>query len=90
MLWGRVAKYVLWQPEEKRKATGWRPAFGGNLDDEYLFRGMMWADSSWLFSVVKEKLVFMVNDTVEELLDFGTRGQAGVVMGGRALAKKRM
>ena len=39
------------------------------LGDEYLFRGMMWADNFWLSSDDKEKLVCMMNDIIEELLD---------------------
>ena len=46
-----------------------RLAFGGCFGDEYLFRGMTWADNYWLFSDDKEKLVCMVNDIVEELPD---------------------
>ena len=33
-------------------------AFGGDVDDEYLFSGMMWADEQWLFSDDTEKLVY--------------------------------
>ena len=31
------------------KATGWEPSFGGENDNGYVFRGMMWADIYWLF-----------------------------------------
>ena len=44
-------------------------AFGGEEHDEYLLSGMVWADNYWLFSDDKEKLVCMVNDIIEELLD---------------------
>ena len=30
---------------------------------------MMWADNNWLFSDSREKLICMVNDIIEELLD---------------------
>ena len=30
---------------------------------------MLWADDCWLFSDDKEKLMFMVNDIIEELVD---------------------
>ena len=43
VLWGRVAKYVQW------KAKGWGLPFGGRHDNEYVLRGMMLADSYWLF-----------------------------------------
>ena len=43
VLWGRVAKYVLWRAEEKWKAKGWKLPFGGHHDNEYVMRGMMWA-----------------------------------------------
>ena len=69
MLWGRVAKYVLWKAEEKWKAKGWGVTFGGQHDNEYVLRGMMWADNCWLFCDNKERLVCMVNDIIEELLE---------------------
>ena len=47
---GRIAKFVLWKAEEKRRAKGWGLSFGGQHDNEYTLRGMMWADSYWLFS----------------------------------------
>ena len=50
LLWyGVVAKYVLWKAEEKWKANGWGLPFGGQHDNEYVLRGMMWADNYWLF-----------------------------------------
>ena len=69
MLWGRVAKYVLWKAEEKWKAKGWRLPFGGQHDNDYVLRGMMWADNYRLFSDNKERLICMLNDIIEELLD---------------------
>ena len=44
VLWERVAKCVLWKAELKWKAKGWRLPFGGEKDDEYVLRGLMWAD----------------------------------------------
>ena len=35
----------------------------------------MWADNYWLFSDDKEKLVCMVNDIIEELLDLDMEPQ---------------
>ena len=40
VLWGRVAKDVLWKAEEKWKAKGWWLPFGGRHDNEYVLRGM--------------------------------------------------
>ena len=65
VLWGRVAK----------KTRGWGLAAGRKHDNEYFFRGQMWADSDWLFSDDKEKLVCMVNDIIEELLDLDMRSK---------------
>ena len=69
VLWRRIAKYVLWKAEEKWRAQGWGLSFGGQLDNEYALRGMMWADNYWLFSDNREKLICTVNDIIEELLD---------------------
>ena len=71
-MWGRVAKHVLWKAEEKRKARCWELPFGGENDDEYAMRGMMWDDNYWLFCDNEGGLVCMVNDIIEELLDFQT------------------
>ena len=60
-----MAKYVLWKAEEKWKAKGWGVTFGGQHDNEYVLRGMMWADNCWLFFDNKERLVCMVNDIIE-------------------------
>ena len=65
----RIAKYVLWKAEEKWRAQGWLLSFGGQDDNEYTLRGMMWADNYGLFSDNREKLICMVNDIIEELLD---------------------
>ena len=43
--------------------------FGGQHDNEYVLRGMRWADNYWLFSDNREILICMVNDIIEELLD---------------------
>ena len=53
VLWGHVAKHVLWKAEEKWKTQGWGVPFGGH-DKEYVLRGMMWADNYWLFSDNRE------------------------------------
>ena len=66
---GRGAKYVLWKAEEKWKTNGWELPCGGQHDNEYVLRGMMWADNYLLFCDNKEKLICMVNNIIEELLD---------------------
>ena len=43
--------------------------FGGQHDNEHVLRGMKWADSYWLFSANREKLICTVNDIIKELLD---------------------
>ena len=61
VLWGRVAQYVVL--ESRAKVEGQRMgrfAFGGENDNEYVLRGMMWADNCWLFCDNKERLVCMV------------------------------
>ena len=77
MPWGRVAKYVLWKAEEKWRAKGWGLPFGGQHDNEYVLRGMMWADNYWLFSDNREKLIFVVNIIIWELLDLTLRVGSG-------------
>ena len=56
VLWGRVAKWVLWRAEEKWKANGWGLLFGGQHDNEYVLRGMMWADNYRLFCDKKREI----------------------------------
>ena len=68
VLWGRVAKYVLWKPQEKWKAKDWGLTFDRQHDNAHVLRGMMWAGNYWLFCDNKEKLVCVVNDIIEELL----------------------
>ena len=51
------------------KAKGWGLPFGGECDSEHVLRGTRWADSYWLFCDNRERLIRMVNDTMEELLD---------------------
>ena len=62
VLWGRIAKYVLWTAEEKWRAKGWGLSFGGLHDNEYTLRGMMWADNYWLFCDNRLILICMVGD----------------------------
>ena len=69
VLWERMAKNALWKAEEKWKTKGRGLALGGNFDDEYLFRGTMWAHNHWLLSDDKERLMWMVSDIIEELQD---------------------
>ena len=88
MLWGRVAKYVLWKAEEKWKANGWGLPFGGQHDNEYVLRGMMWADNYWLFCDNKERLTRMVNDIIEELLDLDM-AQAGIAVVDKHAQRRR-
>ena len=80
MLWGRIAKYVLWKAEEKWHVKGWGLSFGRQYDNEYTLRGMMWADNNWLFGDNREKLICKVNDIIEELFGFGHGAQAGIVV----------
>ena len=42
---------------------------GGQPDNEYVLRGMMWADNYWLFCDKRERLMCKVNDVIDELLD---------------------
>ena len=42
MMWGRVAKCVLCKAEEKWRAKGSRLSCGGQHDNDYTLRGMMW------------------------------------------------
>ena len=46
--------------------------FGVAGDDKYLFSGMMWVDNFWIFSHDKEKLTWIVNDIIKELMDLDT------------------
>ena len=71
---------MLWKAEEKWKTRGCGLAFGGTFHDEYMFRGMMWADNYGLSSDDKDKLVCMVNDSIEELPDLDVGPKLGVVM----------
>ena len=43
--------------------------FCGANDNEYALRAMMCVDNFWLFCDNKDRLVSMVNDIIEELLD---------------------
>ena len=43
---------------------------------------MMWADSHWLLSDDKEKLTWMVNDIIEELMDPDMNPKTGVFVVG--------
>ena len=43
-------------------------SFGGHRN-EYVLRGMMWADNYWLFCDNTERVVCMANDIIQELLD---------------------
>ena len=43
--------------------------FGGEYDTQHVLRGMMWSDNYWLFCDKSVRLVSMVNDVIEELLD---------------------
>ena len=43
--WERVAKSVLSKAEEKWRAKGGELPFGGQHDNEFVLRWMMWADN---------------------------------------------
>ena len=49
MLWGRVAKDMLWKAEEEWTAKGWGLTFGGENDNEYVLWSVMWADNYRFF-----------------------------------------
>ena len=89
VLWGRVAKYVLWKAEEKWKAKGWGLPFGGQHDNEYVLRGMMWAGNCWLFCDNRERLVCVVDDIIEELRDLDMEPKQDLC-GGQALTNARI
>ena len=57
------------ESRREMKAKGWGLPFGGEGDIEHVLRGTRWADSYWLFCDNRERLIRMVNDTMEELLD---------------------
>ena len=77
VLWRRIAKYVLWKAEEKWRAKGWGLPSGGQHDNGYTLRGMMWADNYWLFSDHSKKLICTVNDIIEGLLDLDVEPKPG-------------
>ena len=52
----------------KGRLEEWGLPFGGKYDNEFMLRSMMWADTYWLFSDSKDKLVYMVNDIIGGLL----------------------
>ena len=52
----------------KVQSQGLGLLFGGETNNEYVLRGMVWADNYWLFCGNKEGLVCMVNDIIDELL----------------------
>ena len=58
---------LLWKAE-KCRAKRWGLPFGGQHDNEYVLRGMMWADNCWLFCD-NERLTCTVNEIIEELVD---------------------
>ena len=72
-----MANYVLWKEEGKWKAKGWELPLGGQHDNEHVLRGMIWADNNWLFCDNKERLICMVKDTTEELLDLDMEPKPG-------------
>ena len=49
---------------------------GQGMGDRFR-RGVMWADSCWLFSDDRDKLAWMVNDVVEESLDLAMEPKPG-------------
>ena len=67
VLW-EMAEYVLRKVKRMWKAKGWGVPFGGEGDDEYRFSGMMGADNYWIFSDDREKLTYMVNDIIKQLM----------------------
>ena len=85
VVWGRIAKYLLWKAEEKWRAKGWGLSFGGQDDKECSLRGMMWADNYWRFSDNRERLICMVNDIIEEDMESPNRNRCG----GQARTKMR-
>ena len=76
VLWGRVAKYVLWKAEEKWRAKGWGSPFPGQPDNDCVLRGMMWADNYWVISDNKERVFRVVDGIIEEVLDLDMEPKA--------------
>ena len=50
------------------EAKGWGIAFGREEGDEYRFISFTWANNYWMFSDDNDKLTWMVNDIVEDLM----------------------
>ena len=61
VLRGRVAKYVLWKARREVESQRLGLPRGGQHDNEYVLRGMMWADTNCLFYDNRERYD-MVND----------------------------
>ena len=59
------------------RPDGWRLAFDGGNDCEFVLRGILWADNCWLFCDNEESLVAVVNNVVP-----GHGAQAGVAVVG--------
>ena len=68
VLWCRLVNYVYVKLRNKGRLEEWGLPFGGKYDNEFMLRSMMWADTHWLFSDSKDKLVYMVNDIIGGLL----------------------
>ena len=70
VLWRKVVKYELRKAERKWKAMGWEILFGGGGgDDGHRFSGVRCSDNYWIFSDDREKLTWMVNDIIGEVMD---------------------
>ena len=52
---GALPNTCFGKRRKKWRAQGWGFSFGGQHDNEYTLRGMMWADNYWLFSDNREK-----------------------------------
>ena len=68
ILWGRVAKYVIWKVE-KWKARGWSLSLGKKTTTSTYFEARCGPIIYGLFCHDREVLVHMVNDVIEELMD---------------------
>ena len=65
---GQIRTYCGKYKKSGKQRVGGLP-LGGQHDNEYLLCGMMWAGNHWLFCDNQERLVCMVNDIIDELLD---------------------
>ena len=86
VLWGRVARYVLWKAEEKRQRTG--SHFRRRRRQPVRAARHDVVGQYWVFCDNRVRLVSMVNDIIEELLDLDMEPKMSRY-GGQALIRPR-